>query len=125
MRITGISDKSVAEKYLETAWKAIEYIHTHYRDKVYLGIGLVYNKDLVSLEEIAKAGDKIASIDPQIQVVVLDYFPTFRRKWLKRPTTSEMLKVKHVLEDRGLRTVIVQTEHGLIGPGDVRLGYFL
>jgi pyruvate formate lyase activating enzyme len=125
MRITGIDDKSIAEKYLETAWKAIEYIHTYHRDKVYLGIGLVYNKDLVPLEEIAKAGDKIASIDSSIQVTVLDYFPTFRRKWLKRPTVSEMLKVKRVLEERGLKTVIVQTERGHIGPGNRRLGYSL
>jgi len=124
MKITGISDKELAKKYLETAWRAVEYIYTWYREKVYLGVGLVYNRDLVSLEEIAKAGDKIASIDPHIQVTVLDYFPAFRRKWLKRPTFSEMLTVKRVLEERGLKTVIVQTEYGHVGPGEKRLGLF-
>ena len=123
MKITGISDRELAEKYLETAWEAAEYIYTNYRDKVYLGIGLVFNRELVSLEEIAKAGDKIASIDPKIQVTVLDYFPTFRRRWLKRPLVSEMLEVKRILEERGLKTVIVQTERGHIGPGNKSLGY--
>ncbi len=116
MRITGINDRDLARQYLDTAWKAIEYIHEYYRDEVYLGIGLVYNKELVSLDEIAEAGRKIASIDSEIQVTVLDYFPAFRRRNLKRPSPEEMLIVKKILEDQGLRTVIVQTSRGHIGP---------
>lgn len=116
MNITGLKDRNLAAKYLETSWKAIEYIYERYSDKVYLGVGLVYNKQLITLEEIAKAGSRIASIDRRIQVTVLDYFPTFRRRNLKRPSVNEMLKVKRVLEEQGLETVIVQTEIGHIGP---------
>ncbi len=116
MWITGLEDRGLAREYLETSWKAVEYIYEYYRDKVYLGVGLVYNRDLVSLEEIAKAGDKIASIGTDIQVTVLDYFPAFRRRWLKRPRYTEMLEVKRVLEERGLKYVIVQTEIGHVGP---------
>ena len=103
MRITGLSSREIAKKYLETSWKAIEYIHEYYSDKVYLGIGLVYNKAPVSLEEIAEAGSRIASIDPNIQVTVLEYFPAFRRRDLIRPTVEEILKVKQVLEEQGLK----------------------
>lgn len=117
MKITGITSRELAEEYLETAWKAVEYIYAHYRDRVYLGVGLVYNRDLVTLEEVAEAGDKIAALDPEIQVTVLDYFPAFRRRHLKRPTVREMLQVKKVLEDRGLKNVVVQTSVGHIGPG--------
>jgi len=99
-------------------------VYSKYQGKVYLGVGLVYNRELVSLEEIAEAGDRIASIDPTIQVTVLDYFPTFRRRQLRRPSLSEMLEVKRVLEERGLGTVIVQTEWGHVGPGSRKLGYF-
>lgn len=120
MKITGLNDRELASRYLETAWRAVEYITSKYNEKVYLGVGLVYNKDLVSLEEVAEAGGKIASINPEIQVTVLDYFPAFRRTWLKRPTVREMLEVKRVLEEQGLRTVIVQTRLGHIGPGDRR-----
>ncbi len=119
MRITGLKDRDLATKYLETAWKAIEYIYERYGDKVYLGIGLVYNRELVSLDEIAEAGRRIAAIDPRIQVTVLDYFPAFRRRDLRRPSVSEMLEVKKVLEDQGLKTVIVQTVAGHIGPGNI------
>jgi pyruvate formate lyase activating enzyme len=118
MRITGLADRELAKRYLETAWKAIEYIYEHYGDRVYLGVGLVYNSKLVSLDELAEAGRRIASIDPRIQVTVLDYFPAFRRMDLRRPSFYEMLEVKRVLEEQGLRTVIVQTEVGHIGPGD-------
>ena len=55
MKITGIQDRDIALKYLETAWKAIEYINEKYLDNVYLGVGLVYNKELISLDEIAEA----------------------------------------------------------------------
>ena len=117
MKITGLKDRSLAEKYLNTAWKAIEYLNENYLDKVYIGIGLVYNRELVTLDEIAKAGEKIASINPYLQVTVLDYFPAFRRRTLKRPSPTEMIKVKKILENAGLKTVIVQTSIGHIGPG--------
>ncbi len=120
MRITGLSNNDLAKKYLTTAWKAVEYIYERYSDKVYLGVGLIYNKDLISMDEIAEAGRKIASIDRKIQVTVLDYFPTFRRRDIRRPSVSEMLNVKKILEDQGLETVIVQTIVGHIGPKNHR-----
>ncbi len=116
MKITGLRNRDLAEKYLETSWKAIEYLNEKYLDRVYIGIGLVYNKDLITLDEIAKAGEKIASINPNLQVTVLDYFPAFKRRSLSRPSPLEMIKVKKILEDAGLKTVIVQTSIGHIGP---------
>ncbi len=117
MRITGIRDRDLAIKYLETSWRAIEYTYERYGDRIHLGVGLVYNSKLVTLDEIAEAGRRIASIDPRIQVTVLDYFPAFRRRDLKRPSFEEMLKVKRILEDQGLECVIVQTSRGHVGPG--------
>ena len=116
MEITGIKDRDLASKYLETAWKALEYIVERYRDKVYVGVGIAYNKAWMTFDEVAEIGDKIANIDPKVQVTVLDYFPTFRRRDIKRPKVSEMLRVKKILEERGLKTVIVQTSIGHIGP---------
>jgi len=116
MKVTGLKDQNLARKYHETAWNAIKYVVDNYKDKIYLGVGLIYNSALVSLEEIAEAGDRIYSIDPEVQVTVLDYFPTFRRRDIKRPTPKEMLKVKNILEGRGLKCVIVQTSIGHIGP---------
>ena len=122
MKITGLSSKDEARRYLENSWKAVEYIYDRYREKAFLGVGLIYNDDLVSLREIERAGDKIRSIDPNIQVTVLDYFPSFRRRNLVRPTVERMLEVKKVLESCGLKCVIVQTRSGHIGPKGVKRG---
>lgn len=116
-RITGLQSRELAARYLENAWRIAEYIYDHHRERVYLGVGLVYNPALVTLDEIAEAGRRIAAIGEDIQVTVLDYFPAFRRRDLRRPTVKEMLKVKELLEEQGLKTVIVQTSLGHVGPG--------
>jgi pyruvate formate lyase activating enzyme len=116
-RITGITDAALAECYLKTAWRAVEYVAATYADRVFLGVGMPYNREMVSLEEVGAFGQQLADIDPEIQICVLDYFPAFRRKELRRPQPSEMLEVKHILEGAGLRTVVVQMAIGHIGPG--------
>ena len=47
----------------------------------------------------------------------MDYFPTFRRRDLRRPSPTKMLRVKRVLEETCLRTVVVQTAVGHFEPG--------
>jgi pyruvate formate lyase activating enzyme len=116
-RITGLVDVTLARRYLETAWQAVEYLVARYRDRVFLGVGMPYNRDLVGLDEVEAFGRRLAGIDPQVQLCVLDYFPAFRRRDLLRPRPAEMLEVKRVLEAAGLRTVVVQTALGHVGPG--------
>ena len=70
----------------------------------------------MSFEELAQIGDRIASMDPEVQVCVLDYFPAFRRREMRRPSYYEMLRVKKTLNDAGLKCVLVQTALGHIGP---------
>ena len=115
-RITGIADAALAERYLETAWQAVEYVATTYAERVFLGVGMPYNRELVGLDEVEAFGRRLSGIDPEVQLCVLDYFPTFRRRALRRPRPSEMLNVKRILEGTGLRTVVVQTAIGHLGP---------
>jgi pyruvate formate lyase activating enzyme len=114
--ITGISDAALAERYLGSAWGAVEYVVATYADRVFLGVGMPYNRELISLDEVEAFGRRLARIDPAAQLCVLDYFPTFRRRTLHRPRPSEMLQVKGILEGTGLRTVVVQTAIGHFGP---------
>ena len=115
-RITGVGDKDLAVKYLDTAWNAVKYLTDNYSDKVFLGIGIPYNRDLISLEEVRKMGEKINEIDEKVQVCVLDYRPAFRRTDLCRPEYEEMVNVWNLLTGNGLKTVICQTARGHIGP---------
>jgi len=113
--ITGLVDEELALKYMETAWQAARYLHdTH--PEVFLGIGIPYNQELIGIDEIRAMGEKIAEIDPWIQVSALDYRPEFRRPDLVKPSFWDMMQVHAVLRDCGLESVICQTERGKIGP---------
>ncbi|MHC1585142.1 MAG: radical SAM protein, partial [Candidatus Syntropharchaeia archaeon] len=80
------------------------------------GIGIPYNPSFISIDEVYRIGERIATLEPKIQVTVLDYRPEFRRMDIKKPVYEEMLYVKRVLEETGLRCVICQTERGHVGP---------
>jgi len=115
-RITGLTDTKLAEEYLKTSWSAVEYIIGEYSDDVFLGIGIPYNKDIISTEEVGEMGKKISDLKGDVQVCVLDYRGEFRRKDLLLPSYSEMMKVKDTLNETGLKIVIAQTPEGHIGP---------
>jgi pyruvate formate lyase activating enzyme len=114
-RITGLKDKGMAQSCLKNAWAALGYIREHYTDRIFLGIGIPYNKDFISLEEVEKMGRRICGIDHDVQVCVLDYRAEFRSH-IKRPSSQEMLGVRSILKDTGLRTVLCQTAYGHVGP---------
>jgi len=116
MRITGIQDRVLAKKYLRTAWDAAKYMIEGYKDRIFIGIGIPYNERLISLQEIGLMGEKLYEIDPEIQVCVLDYRPEFKRLDLTKPTYYEMLEVHKTLREKGLKTVICQTERGHVCP---------
>lgn len=115
VRITGLKNKELAQRYKETAWEAVNYIRQNHRE-IFLGIGIPYNEDLISIEEIRQMGERILDIDPEIQVCVLDYRPEFRRRDISRPSYQEMEQVYITLKRVGLKAVLCQTAYGHIGP---------
>lgn len=115
-RITGVGDRRLIERYMRNAWEAFKYTVDSYKGKVFVGIGIPYNRKLISIEEVVKIGDEICKVDPDVQVCVLDYRAEFRRMDIGRPSFREMVEVWKALKGCGLRTVICQTELGHIGP---------
>lgn len=115
MRITGLKDKDLAEKYKETAWEAVRYLAHTYSGRIFTGVGIPYNQSFVSASEIKRMGQRLRGIDPSIQVTVLNYRPEFRSK-IEVPTDEEMAAVRHALQELGLKTVLAQTMRGNIGP---------
>lgn len=116
MRITGIEERGLAERYLNTAWEATKYLIEKYKEKVFIGVGIPFNEKLLSPQEIGLMGEELCDMDPEIQVCVLDYRPEFRRLDLVKPSYNEMVKIHKLLTAKGLKTVICQTEYGHIGP---------
>jgi pyruvate formate lyase activating enzyme len=116
--ISGITNMPLATRMLSQAWETVEYLLTRLWGRVFVGIGLPYNAALISPEEIAAIGARLAAWRPEVQVTVLDYRPEFRRLDLVRPGLGEMLGVKRLLERAGLQKVICQTYQGHVGPSD-------
>jgi pyruvate formate lyase activating enzyme len=117
-KIIGIKNKELVQTYMDNAWSAVKYIvDRYYPDDVFMGVGLPYNKYFYpDLDQIHEWGVKLNNINSEVQVCVLDYRPTFRNRTIKQPNVEEMLMVKSILEDAGLKTVIIQTVRGHIGP---------
>ena len=108
---------SLAEKYLRTSWEALRYlVYEYYPDRVFVGVGVPYNSAFMSFEELREIGERIASLDPSLQVCVLDYRPEFKARHLRWPSYEEMLAAKRVLEEAGCKVVIAQTRYGHVGP---------
>ncbi|MFQ5712344.1 MAG: radical SAM protein [Candidatus Geothermarchaeales archaeon] len=118
LRITGLDDRGLAERLLDTMWGAVKYLLDHHWGEIFIGVGIPYNPGLISMEEIYLTGERIAGWEPRVQVCVLDYRPEFRRRDIRRPSYDEMIGVKRTLEDAGLKCVICQTEYGHVGPGE-------
>ena len=116
MRITGIEDQDLAERYHSTAWEAVIYLTEEYKGRVFTGVGIPYNRKLISVQEIGMMGEKLSKIDPELQVCVLDYRPEFERLNLVKPSYAEMVEIHRVLSGKGLKTVVCQTKYGHIGP---------
>lgn len=68
-KITGLVDEAISRRYMETDWKAVEYLHKNH-PKIFIGIGIPYNRDLIVLREM---GRMIAEIDLRLQVSALNY----------------------------------------------------
>ena len=116
-RITGITNRELAKKYLKTEWEAARYLVNEYSDKVFTGVGIIWNKHLMNLDEMRRIGDRIVKeLGRDVQVTALDYRAVFRRHYIGRPSLQEMKDVKGVLNESGLKCVICQTEFGHIGP---------
>ncbi len=117
MRIGGIVDGKLARRYLENAWSVTEHvINRYFPEPLFVGVGIPYNRYLITLEEVREIGKKIASVNPEVQVCLLDYFPTFRRLDMEKPSVAEMGRAREMLVETGLKMVLAQTTIGYLGP---------
>jgi pyruvate formate lyase activating enzyme len=115
LRITGVGGE-IGKKYLKTSWMTLKYVLNEYGvERVFVGVGIPYNPELIALDEIREIGEKISGISTEVQVCALDYRAEFRSK-IKRPSFNQMYRVWGILKDCGLKNVVCQTMYGYINP---------
>ena len=110
-RITGVGG-DLGKQYMKTAWKALKCALGY---DIFVGVGIPYNADLITLNEIREIGERIAEMSDDVQVCALDYRAEFRSK-IRRPSFDDMFLVWKTLKEWGLKNVICQTSLGYINP---------
>lgn len=105
MRTTGVRNRELAQRCRDNAWNAVGYIAHRYHDRAFVGVGIPYNRELVSMQELQRAGKELCRIDPSIQTTAMAYFSGGYRSKLTWPTLDEMKAVHRLLEEAGLTTV--------------------
>ncbi len=79
-----------------------------------MGVGIPFNKEFMTFEEIEQIGTKLVSWEPNLQVTILDYRPEFRAQHIERPPIHVMKNIKETLNKIGLTNVICQSIYGHI-----------
>ena len=116
MRVTGVKDRFLAERYRDSAWEAVRYLAGKYGDRVFIGIGIPYNAQLIPPGEVVRIGERVWDINPLLQVGVLRYRADYRSH-ISPPSDDEIERIRDILNTEvGLRTVLAWTEYGEIGP---------
>lgn len=116
MRVTGLQDTVLAEKYNETAWEAVRYLTHSCTGRVTLSISIPYNREFILPNELNQMGMQLFKIDPSIDVGVVAYKGAFRKKNMLPPRFNEMKKAYGILQGVGLKNASAQTVDGFIQP---------
>jgi len=117
-QLTGINDPAVAERYMDNTWQGIGYILEKCEGRLFTVVGIPYHKDLVTAEELYLIGKKLAGINPEVPVNLIEYQPAFRKRDLAPFTEDDTNNAVQILHDAGLRNVLCQSADDMPMPVD-------
>jgi len=115
-KVTGIKHPAFSRRFFEQSWAGVEYLLKNCAGRIFVGLGIVYNRSLVPLEEVKEIAGRIIELNPSVQVCLLDYRPEFRQRDIFQPSAGEMFDVWKTLKKMGLECVLCQTTAGYYGP---------
>lgn len=108
MSVTGVEDRELAQFYLNRSWEAVKYIINEYTGKLLYAVAIPYHPRLNSLEEVYKMGQKLASLNKDIDVNLVEYHPAFRAREMTLAPKGMVRKAVELLHDAGLNNVWLQ-----------------
>ncbi|MBE9470210.1 MAG: hypothetical protein IMY78_03050 [Chloroflexi bacterium] len=108
MSITGVEDRQLAQFYLDTSWEAVKHIINEYTGKLFYVVAIPYHPRLNSLEEVHKIGQRLASLNRDIDVNLVEYHPAFKARGIPRVSKELVQMAVNLLYDAGLRNVWLQ-----------------
>lgn len=113
MKLCGVGSEEEAERYLETSWDAVRYIHDKYDGKVSMAVSFPYFPTVHTLEEIKGMAKALAKIDKDIPVTLIEYQPAFRLRDMEFIDKDDMKAALESIRSEGLRRVALQGGSGI------------
>jgi pyruvate formate lyase activating enzyme len=108
MSIAGVEDRQLAHFYLDRSWETVKHIVNEYTDKLCYVVAIPYHPRLNSLEEVYNIGKRLASLNRDIDVNLVEYHPAFRARKIPSASKDMVQRAVNVLYDSGLRNVWLQ-----------------
>jgi len=125
MKLCGISEEETARRYLSNSWDAVRYLDEHHRGRVFVAVSLPYHPWIHTLEELGEAAARVASLNPELRVTLIEYQPAFRCRDWPFVDAASMARAEETVRSAGLKHVIVQGGDAMplaVDPLDLALG---
>lgn len=101
-RISGLDDREVAARLLETSWKAVEYALSRYGDRLHITVAIPYHPLFITGDEVRAMGERLAALKAGLDVNLIVYQPAFRQAKAGAPTDEQIDAVLEGLEATGV-----------------------
>lgn len=107
-KITGVADPELAARYLDTSWRAVEYVLSEYADRLHVVVAVPYHPEIITGDEVLAMAHKLAAMKKNLDVNLIVYQPAFRRRAAAWAGAAEVDEVVQSMKSTGL-TVWLQT----------------
>ncbi|MBE0616802.1 MAG: radical SAM protein [Proteobacteria bacterium] len=102
-RIAGVGDSTLATRYLETSWRAVEYAVETYRGRLNVAAAIPYHPLLIQKDEVRRMGMRLAALGAGLDVNLMVYQPAFRMRFVERVAEEDIAEAFETLESTGVR----------------------
>jgi len=110
-RITGISDQALAARHQDASWAAVEYALSRYAGRLHMAVGIPYHPSLITAEEIRRMGERLAAMQPDLDVNLIVYRPAFRMRHAPAAADEGIDLAVELLESTGVTVWCQEGDH--------------
>ncbi|MHB1418742.1 MAG: radical SAM protein [Bacillota bacterium] len=118
IKCTGVTNRELAQEYLTASWQSIEYIIDRYTGKLFYTVGLPFHPDFVTGEELFRMGNRLASLEKDMDVNLIVYQPAFRMRNTDPVPDTDIDNALELLNSTGIKRVWCQEGEDIPLPTD-------
>lgn len=113
MTLSGIHDKNLAKRYMQTTWQAIEHLQKRYADQIFMAVSIPCHPRIHTRSELEEMAAALVTLNPDIPVTLTELQPAFRARHWPHVTRRAMEEAADFLQNKGLRCIMIQGGHSI------------